>query len=380
MQNAVEMDTSLLNALRQVGDPLADAAVAEAAMLGAEGNRLLDRAVRHGIEAGTPPAMRALISDVQLPDWVDRASLRRGSEAYLAIGANWIGLALGPGSLTHTYSSPSIARVLVNTANLTRMARRRILETGAWNIATALPDGLLPGNDGYLQNLQVRLLHARVRYGLMRKGWDSAEHGVPINQFEMVRTWLDFTYVPFSALGRLGIDFSAAELADLYHLWQVAGHILGIDPTIIRTVSDQQSARTLLDGIHAMEGPPNDDSRRLTAAMLDGMGALLAPGLGVSVAVARKLSAATIRRLHGDAMADQLGVAWNWTALVLPFIAMANRLRRSRERRNPALRARIVSAAILSHNNRTDLFSGQTTYERAAAEDPALGPPATQNA
>jgi len=380
MQNVATVDTCLLEALRHVGDPLADAAISEAVTLGSDGNRLLDRAVRHGIDADTPPAARALIEDVQQPDWADQAKLRRGSEAYLAIGANWIGLALGPGSLTHTYSSPSIARVLVRTGNLTKMARRRILETGSWNIATALPDGLLPGNDGYLHNLQVRLLHARVRYGLQKKGWDAAEHGVPINQFELIRTWLDFTYVPFNALRRLGIDFGETELDDLYHLWQVAGHVLGIDGIVIRSVCDQQSAKKLLDVMHAMEGPANEDSQRLTSAMLDSVGELLAPGLGVSVPIARSLSAATLRRLHGDALADQLDVSWNWTVLALPFIAMANRLRRWRERQNPALRAKTIAAAIDAHTNRGDLFGGQTTYERAASEDATLGPPTTREA
>lgn len=380
MANALNVDATLLEPLRQVGDPLADAAIAEAVSLGADGNRLLDNAIRKGIDVDTPPAMRRLIEDAQLPGWADRASLKRGSEAYLAIGSNWIGLALGPGSLTHTYSSPSIARVLVKTANLTKMARRRIMETGAWNIATALPDGLLPGNDGYLQHMQVRLLHARVRYGLNRKGWDVASHGVPINQFEMIRTWLDFTYVPFGALSKLGIDFSEAEMSDLYHLWQVSGHILGIDDGVIRTVNDQQSAKALLDTIHRMEGPPNDDSRRLTIAMLDGMGELLAPGLGVPASVARNLSAATLRRLHGREMAEQLGVSWNWTALALPAIAMMNRIRRAQERRNPERRKKTIAAAILTHETRGDLFSGPTTYERAATEDAALGPPATRNA
>ncbi|KEQ52001.1 oxygenase MpaB family protein [Sphingobium chlorophenolicum] len=380
MSGSVTEEWTDLAALRQVSDALADAAIAEATAAGAQGNMLLDRAVRHGVEADTPPAARALIEDAQRLDWADRERLKRGSDAYLAIGTTWLGLALGPGSLTHTYSSPSIARVLVDTANLTRMARRRLLETGSWNIATALPDGLLPGHDGYVHNLQVRLLHARVRHGLLKKGWNTEELGLPINQFDMIRTWLDFTYVPFGAFGNLGVDFTEAELADLYHLWQVAAHILGIDDAIVRAITDQRSAKRLLDAIHAEEGQPNADSRRLTAAMLDALSDLLAPGLGVSPALARKLAAATLRRLHGGELAEQLGVGWNWTSLVLPFIAAANRFRRWRERRNPALRAATIAAAIHTHHNREEVYSGPTTYERAASQDASLGLPETQDA
>ncbi|GHO62534.1 hypothetical protein KSC_014260 [Ktedonobacter sp. SOSP1-52] len=44
------------------------------------------------------------------------------------------------------------------------MAKRRIMETGVWNVASVFPGGLLRGADGYVHNLQVRLLHALTTY------------------------------------------------------------------------------------------------------------------------------------------------------------------------------------------------------------------------
>lgn len=353
-----------LHKLKNVGDPLADAAVIEAA--GADGARLLDQAVRSGVSAQTPPAAAALMADAQALDWVDQAALRRGSEAYLSIGATWLGLALGPGSLTHTYSSPSIARVLAETGNLTQMALRRLQETGAWNIATAQPDGLLPGHDGYIQNLQVRLLHARVRQGLLRRGWNVAERGAPISQVDLIRTWLDFTYVPFSALPTLGVSFTDAEVRDLYVLWQAAAHLLGVTPAVVRLVVDQASAAELMTMVDAMDGPPDANSRALTVAMLDAMGDLLGPRLGVSAATGKALAAATLRRLHGDAFADSLGVRKNWASWILPVIAAGNRFRRWRAARNPALRAAAIAEGVQLHAQRQENVPGLTTYERAA--------------
>ena len=367
-----------LKRLKMVGDPLADAAIAEATSLGAQGNLLLDRAVTKGVDEQTPPAARALIEDACKLDWTDMAQLRRGSEAYLSAGGTVISLSLGPGSLAHTYSSPSIARLLVKTGNLTEMALRRLLETGAWRIAAVIPDGLLPGNDGYLHSMKVRLLHARVRYGVRKQGWDEAVDGVPINQVDMIRTWLDFTYVPLTALKALGVSFTKDEIRDIYHLWQAAAHILGVDDTIVRTIDGQESAKRLLDAIHDLEGPPNEDSRRLTAAMIAAVGQLLAPGMKVSQKTGEKIVAASLRRIHGRAMAKALGVPWNWTALLLPFAAILTSIQHNRERKNPALRAKTVAAAMEFHFNRDKIIPGQTTYERAAMENAALGPPVTE--
>lgn len=182
-----------LGAFAVIGDPLADDVIEELARLGPDAARRAEQGISEGSQPDMAPAMRALLADAERGEVEDLDALARGSNAYLAIGATWIGLALGPGSLTHTYSSASIARVLVKTGNLTNMTRRRLLETGVWNTATVLPDGLTRGGRGYVHNLQVRLLHARVRHALIRSGWDVEAQGMPINQVELARTWLDFT-------------------------------------------------------------------------------------------------------------------------------------------------------------------------------------------
>lgn len=360
---------SAIEAVEAIGDPLADHVIQELAKLGPDAARELEHGILEGSRPNMVPAIRALLTDAEHCEAVDLDALSRGSDAYLAIGAIWIGLALGPGSLTHTYTSASIARVLVRTGNLTGMARRRLLETGVWNTATVLPEGLTRGHPGYVHNLQVRLLHARVRHALIKSGWDVETQGVPINQVELARTWLDFTYVPFTALGRLGIDFTEDEIRDLYVLWRRVAHLLGVDPRLYSRVFDQASGAALLAEIDGALPSVSEDSRALTAAMLDAVAILLAPQLRVSEPIAFQLASAVLRRLHGNTLADALGVRRSWTSPALPLLAFVNRVRRRRERHDPRRRAATIARTIATFSDaQAQLGGGGTTYGRTASD------------
>ncbi|WP_157465302.1 oxygenase MpaB family protein [Deinococcus apachensis] len=364
----------------QLADPLADAADAELRLHGETARRQLRAGLLHGRQfvGEDLPAVRALLAEAErVPAWVEPRRLERGSQAYLAIGNVWITLSLGPGSLTHTYSSPSIARVLVRTGNLIRMARRRIVETGVWNIVSVLPGGLARGGEGYIQNVQVRLLHARVRAALWQRGWNAAETGAPINQLEMARTWLDFTYVPFHALQTFGITFTAGELDDLYHFWQYVAHLLGVHPDLYRDVTNQARAADLLALISQTEEPAGGDARELTQAMLVAVADLLQSSLPTPPPVTLDLVHAVARRLHGDRLADQLGIRKPWVRHALVPIMLGNRLRRWRERVQPGARDRTIDHTIRTFRGQLAGLQGETTYQRSAGPVPEAGLPRT---
>ncbi len=356
---------ALLIELSQMGDPLADAIIQEIEDLGPDVGRNLKLGITQGLAAlqNPPPALQAFLSTTELlPTWVDIARLNRGSDAYLSIGNTWILLSLGPGSLTHTYSSPSIAHILVQTGNLTKMAYQRLIETGIWNVKSVLPGGLNCGAEGYIHNLQVRLLHARVRKTLLKRGWDSQAAGSPINQIEMVRTWLDFTYVPFGALQRFGITFTSDELTDLYHFWQYIAHLLGIDERIYRDIVDQKSGEELLALIDSTSEGANEDSRVLTQAMIKAVAAILQLTVKVSDQIAYDLVSAVTRHLHGNTLADQLGVKRTWLSALMPVLILANRIQRLWERRNSAARQKAIARTVQVFHEATDKAS-QTTYQ-----------------
>lgn len=358
----------LLIELMYQGDPLADALIQETDALGVSAKEKIRSGIENGLASfeSPPPALQAFLeSTEQVPDWVVGERLKRGSDAYNSIGDVWITLSLGPGSLAHTYSSPSIAKVLVKTGNLTKMARRRIIETGVWNIETTLPGGLERGAKGYVHNLQVRLLHARVRANLLKRGWDCAETGLPINQVEMVRTWLDFTYVPLRALQQLGLTFTSAELADLYHFWRYVAHLLGIDERLIQSLTDQASARQVLELIDSTIAPPNADAKVLTHAMLESVAEFLGPALKTPYAFNFDFASALVRQFHGNEIGDQLGVKRTWVSWLLPLFKLQNQFRRFQERRNPQIRAEGI-ARTAAKLKELAVIEGLTTYERNA--------------
>ena len=353
---------SLVRAMRQGADPLADAAT-QALLAQRELADAVQQAVQDGLEAvpGLPAPVQALLRHAETwPEWVEPERLQRGVEAYLGVGALWLSISLGPGSLAHTYSSPSIARQLITTGNLEARAMRRLQETANWQYNTLRPGGLLRGAPGYVHTLQVRMLHARVRANLLARGWPE----VPINQLEMMRTWLDFTTVPFTALVKLGIEFTTDELKDLYHVWQLVAHLLGIDSRYYLRVFDQASGEAMLALIDGASGQPNADSAALTGPMLQSAGQRLAPLLKLPDDVAVSLMQAFCRLFQGDAVADQLGVPPSWWAAFLPTFADANRYQRLQERQSGELRARKQQVTLGTFDQMIAALQGATTYQR----------------
>lgn len=364
------------------GDLLADSAVQELRQAPQEQRGSLQEGIRHGLHslAGPPGAVRQLLMDVETtPDWVDPGSLLRGSEAALSIGPLWMSISLGPGSLAHTYSSPTIAKVLMATGNLDTSALRRLQETGIWEQQALRPGGLAPGAAGYIHTLQVRMLHARVRAGMLGKEWDTTQQGMPVSQLDMVRTWLDFTYVPFSALEKVGITFTEDELHDLYHLWQWVAHLLGIEPRYYRQAADHLSAGRLLAMIDAVSAGPDENSRQLTQRMLVALGQTLQPALGMPVDITIDLMHSFCRLFHDEAIADALGARANWTQALLPVLADANRYQRHLERSDEAVRRKKMAMTLGYFDQILQGLEGRTAYQENIVDVGKAGlPPSIQ--
>src|SRR5258706_1546820 len=313
-----------------VGDPLADAVIVEMDALGKEDRRILNAGLAGGLESLTnrPPAITALLQQLEtMPAWVDPDMLGRGEVAALSISPFWYGLCAISSALVHTYASPAIARLLTQTGQLTTMAPRRLAETGMWAGQATIPGGLLRGAPGYQATVQVRLLHARMRSNALKHGWDTAEWGVPISQVDVARTWLDFTLTPFQALAALGIELTQAEQNSLYQYWHYVAYLLGLeDNSFYREVTDHDSAQKLRHLLDLTIGPPDENSRTLTAAMVGAQADLLAsaPQPLMPRAEFFDLIHGILRRTVGDDRADQLGIPVSSAAPLLGMIALAN--------------------------------------------------------
>lgn len=358
----------LLVEMLQVGDPLADAVIAEFDRLGRPARTALQQGLTDGLASvpDAPPAVTALLTDVEsVPFWVAPDLLDEGDRISLAVPVHWRGLASAAGSLAHTYASPSMARLLAGTGQLTAMAGRRLAETGLWNASAMLPGGLHPGAPGYVQTVQVRLLHARVRASALGHGWETGRFGVPINQADLARTWLDFTVVPFTLLEGIGYRLTEDEQSRLYRYWWHIARLLGLDERYFLGVDDHAGAAELLDLFDSTAAAPDENSRALVGALFDAAVTSLtaAPQSPLDRTGWQDLLNALARSYHGDDTATALGIPESPVTAVLPLIGVAEAKARRHQLADPDVLRRAEAEGTGALNQLIASITGTTPFQ-----------------
>jgi hypothetical protein len=261
-------------------------------------------------DADSLPEVAALIDDMRAAlDGVDKERIERGRRAYLSIPPLAHGLALGPGSLVHTYSTPAIADLLVNTGELTDGAVKRLAYTTNWIYSLFTPGGLEPGGKGFVHSGMVRTMHAHVRRVHNNRGLDYSAWGSPISQFDMLRTWLDFTYIPYQALRNMGWRPDQEQIRDIFYLWRVVGRVIGIHDDLMEGLDDIESSQETLDAIHTVDGEPNQASQDLVDALMSGFVVNAQELTKLPTDSLDDWTAAHVRIIHGDELADHYNVA-----------------------------------------------------------------------
>jgi hypothetical protein len=253
-----------------------------------------------------PEAWGAFLRETsRVPAWVDWDLVQRGGRVLVRAGPLG-GLVLGLKSLVLAYASPGGNKPLVRTGQLVEHAAMRLHETARFVGATVTEagGGLRPGSPGWQITLRVRLVHARIRRTILESGrWDAAAWGAPINQHDQVGTLILFSVAVLEGLRHLGMTITAEEAEAYMHLWRWSGWLVGVDPELL-PATEREGAR-LGALIRATQGPPDDDSRALTRALL--FSAPRGAGLRREGRVP-VVSAALCRTLIGDDLADALAV------------------------------------------------------------------------
>jgi hypothetical protein len=303
-------------------DPLADAVIeAFEAMPPGAGWALFRRAASGGIASvpEAPGALEAFFAMVErVPVWVDEEIVDRGGEVLVRAGALG-GIVLGMKSLILGYASPAGNKPLILSGRLEAQAGRRLNETARFVQATIAAGSMRPRGAGWQLTLNVRLIHAQVRRMILKSGrWDARAWGMPINQHDELGTSLLFSVVVLEGLRQLGVRIAPADAEAYMHLWRWSGWLMGIDPDLLPAT--EAEGRRLGDMIAATQAPPDEDSRRLTRALLG------APVRDASTVHERtnaeriaRFSQAMCRFLLGDVTADQLGVEGSSWSYVVPF-------------------------------------------------------------
>jgi len=300
------------------GDPLADAAAAWLSTC-PEGHAVFAAALRDPDRAPEPVA--ALLASVAgVPAWVEPARLARASHLFSRAGVVG-GFVLGLRSLVLGYAAPAGNKPLAFSGRLREAAPRRLAETARFVTAVCAPGGLMPGGEGRAIALHVRLMHAQVRRLLLASGrWDRDAWAVPINQHDMLATGLLFSHIYLDGLRLLGLQVGADEADDYMHLWRLASWVLGVDGDL---VPDREShARRLAECIFLTQGPPDGDSRALTAALLQApLQAARTPAERRIADVRVRLSGSVCRHLIGHGLGDALGVPAERHPFSVPLLA-----------------------------------------------------------
>lgn len=351
------------------GDPLADAVVQEIHAGGREVRAKLHKGIEHGLASvdDPPPGVAALLTQAEsVPAYVDDTLLDEASRSFFSAPPPVHIVSLAAGALIRTYQSPSIATVLSMTGRLVDGVPRRLRETGRWVNSAMLPGSLRPGRVGYVSTLQVRMTHAHMRRLARDRGYDEKAYGVPINQVDLVRTWMDFTLISYRTEELMGFTLNNVEIASLYRYWWYVGHLLGIDSRLIEGITGHDDAQRVDDLMRAVTGPTIPEASVLAAATLETVATTLNQIAHVPLGLARQGLSALARRFHGNAVMDGLGLPRGVAADVLLRPAFqAVRIRRTRSRRHRAAWRKAQRANIAATRDLVGHNEQSPTYEHA---------------
>ncbi|KAK3841334.1 MAG: hypothetical protein J3R72DRAFT_445255 [Linnemannia gamsii] len=273
------LPSSRLEPLRMIGDPLADDAVE--ALKVKKGQDAL-KALREYIsrpeseqESQAPALLMKQLMTV--PEWVDWEQVRRGQEVYWKY-CLYISYTLLHFSLAGGFAIPKITKVLNSTGYLAGdRARERVFETAQFviDVSKSVKD-LQPGTGlGWESIIQVRFLHAGVRARLTKisrahsKYYNVEEHGVPINQEDLLGTLFSFSAMMWRIMDlRLGVHMKTQEREDFLHLWRYVGHMMGVDDTIGATRTHER-ADACVESIILHLTDPDPESGRMCSNLLE---------------------------------------------------------------------------------------------------------------
>jgi hypothetical protein len=267
-----------------------------------------------------------------LPEWADLDAIARTQEFFVRHGLLAI-LILGCYSLPVCYAASRGVKVIYESARLYSDPRRRVLETAQLLLDSLAPGGLTPTGAGVRSVQKVRLMHAAIRTLLLNRGWDSPTLGIPINQEDLVGTLGAFGFYFMDGLRKLNVRFLTSEADDYIHTWNVIGHIMGIQRTLLP--QNFGEATVVAGRINERHFNGSPEGKVLQEALTGYMQSVI-PGEAFD-----GLPIALTRHFLGNDRADLLGIPRsNWTQIsLMPFRAFNTVLSSANQDIPPVARA-----------------------------------------
>ena len=319
-----------------IGDPVAEAAIADLDTLGQEESSRLIGAGMVGDEEVLRGAPRTVgeffASSAEPPEWVDLPSFLPGCRMFhrntRLVLAGMVG-----GVLVEGFST-NIAKSFFLTGRLRDQGVRRLKQNNRHMLEIFMPGGMERHADGWTHSLRVRLVHARLRHLLARADdWDIDELGLPLSSAH-----LGFAVSAFSArllkhLKSLGASFDEEERRSFMAVWRYSGYLMGIPETIL--FRDEADALEVFKIGRICEPPPSMESIVMASSLINS--APLFAGLQESDE-RQKLAgyiAQVSRALIGNELADELMYPESSTTGFLWKFRLLNRIEALKNKLNP---------------------------------------------
>jgi hypothetical protein len=308
-----------MDALRHVGDELADATVAALFERGQTGtfNTLMRYVSTAGapLPDGLPDVAREYLEATRVPPpWVDWAEMEKARLFFIDNNVH-ISTALSFASMPACYVVPHVAKLLSATHGL-EYPSKRMAETGQFTVYLMQPDAFEAGGRFVPAAQKVRLLHASIRHHLARESrWDATALGTPICQEDMIGGQMFFSLLVLDSLHRLGIHMSQEGAEAYYYAWRVVGAMLGVEQDAVPETLEE--ARAFLDLYMIRHMGPSEEGRHLTRQLID-LYEEVVPGTFFDPIVS-----ALIRHLVGNTCADWLHVPqtpWDTVVKAAPHL------------------------------------------------------------
>lgn len=263
----------MLDAMRLIGDPVADAAIE--AIFASGQVKAAQAFMTHRMTnaaptpSSLPPALRGFIEETAAEPLPDPSRLEGAQSLFVDHGPEIL-ITLGCYALPDAYAARKGVKVLHQTAYLANRPNRRLFRTMQMVVDVMEPGGLGPRGRGIRTVQKVRLMHAAVRHQLRHDTttkWDHLSFGVPINQEDLAGTLLTFSFLAIDGLRKLGANISS-EAADAYFdAWCGVGKLLGVLPEMIP--GNLEEAAELKELISRRQFAPSDEGRQMTRALID---------------------------------------------------------------------------------------------------------------
>lgn len=230
--------------------------------------RQFEQALERGIDSvsDAPQALIKFFAEVDRePDWLDRDLIETGWRFIHRSGLAGPFI-LRDFALMGGYLLSGFNQALVLTGALNKGAGQRIAETGKWWMDCTEPGGLERFGDGFKTTLRVRMVHALVRRNLQKRDeWDNHQWGLPVNQTDMVATYLAFGVVMMIGVRAMGIPVTPKESRAVMHLWKYAAWLMGVDEHWL--VDSERDGLVLLYQTYTTQSRPDWTSKELGSAL-----------------------------------------------------------------------------------------------------------------